>query len=337
MRDPERLLQRPTSDFTARLLRAGAEEKPSSEAFRRTLKVAAVGTAIGASLQATTASAAVIGAKSSLAGVGGGAVASGVAGGAAGAGVAVGAAASAVAGNSVAALTAVAIAKWVGVGALGGVMAATAAHRLAPGSLSAGAVARSTSSAWVASAPPREAMQHTARRAPRAEGAGVSAGFAEGAAPIDPERVPAAAPSTAALAVDALRAPEAPANAAPPRPSQPAPAGLATPPSQARAAASQSAVQSAGTPVLAAEVAMVDRGRAALQRGDGAGALHALAGYEAAFPKQQLSPEVLFLRMEALVRVGNLSQARALAQRIVARGAAGPQAVRARELLGQAP
>lgn len=80
---------------------------------------------------------------------------------------------------------------------------------------------------------------------------------------------------------------------------------------------------------------MVDRGRAALQRGDGAGALHALAGYEAAFPKQQLSPEVLFLRMEALARVGNLSQARALAQRIVARGAAGPQAARARELLGQ--
>jgi hypothetical protein len=328
MRDPERLLQRPPSDFTAKLLRAGAEEKPSSAALRRTLKVAAVGTAIGASLQASSASAAVLGAKSSLVGIGGGAVASGVAGGAAaGAGVAAGAAAAA--GNGVAALTAVAIAKWVGVGAIGGVMAATAAHRFAPGSLSAVSVTPSTSSAWVAGAPPRP-QQPASRRAPGP--AGVSTRFAE-SEPVGEEP---ASPATAAFAVEVASAPEVANPAAAVRPAQPVPVAPAVPQAQAasRAAASQSAAQPA-TPVLAAEVAMVDRGRAALQRGDGAGALHALAGYEAAFPKQQLSPEVLFLRMEALVRVGNLSQARALAQRIVARGTAGPQAVRARELLGR--
>jgi hypothetical protein len=329
MRDPERLLQRPPSDFTAKLLRAGAEEKPSSAALRRTLKVAAVGTAIGASLQASSASAAVLGAKSSLVGMGGGAVASGVAGGAAaGAGVAVGAAASA-AGNGVAALTAVAIAKWVGVGAIGGVMAATAAHRFAPGSLSAVSVTRSTSSAWVAGAPPRP-QQPASRRAPGP--IGVSTRFAES----EPVGEQPASPATAAFAVEVASAPEVTNPVAAARPAQPVPVAPAVPQAQAasRAAASPSAAQPA-TPVLAAEVAMVDRGRAALQRGDGAGALHALAGYESAFPKQQLSPEVLFLRMEALVRVGNLSQARALAQRIVARGAAGPQAVRARELLGR--
>jgi hypothetical protein len=331
MRDPERLLQRPPNDFTARLLRAGADEKPSSAALRRTLKVAAVGTAIGASLQASSASAAVLGAKSSVVGMGGGAVASGVAGGAAaGAGVAVGAATSAAAGNGIAALTAVAIAKWVGVGAIGGAMAATAAHRFAPGSLSAVSVTRSTSSAWVAAAPPRP--QHPASR--RALGAaGVSTRFADSAPLSEPAREQPASPATAAFAVEVASAPEVTNPAASARPAQPVPVAPAAVP-QARAAESPSAAQPA-TPVLAAEVAMVDRGRAALQRGDGAGALHALAGYEAAFPKQQLSPEVLFLRMEALVRVGNLSQARALAQRIVARGAAGPQAVRARELLGR--
>lgn len=326
MRDPERLLQRPTNDFTARLLRAGAEEKPSSAALRRTLKVAAVGTVIGGSLQATTASAAALGAKSSLAGIGGSAVASGVA---------VGAGASAAAGNGVAALTAVAIAKWVGVGAIGGVMAATAAHRLAPGSLSAVGPSRSTSSAWVASAPPRPAAQPMPRRAP-AQGAGVSASFAEATPASEPAREQPAAPATTGFEVEPARMPEAASNAAAPRAAQPAPGAPATPPAHSRVAASQSVPHSAATPVLAAEVAMVDRGRAALQRGDGAGALHALAGYESAFPKQQLSPEVLFLRMEALARIGSLSQARALAQRIVARGAAGPQAVRARELLGQA-
>jgi hypothetical protein len=337
MRDPERLLQRPPSDFTAKLLRAGAEEKPSSAALRRTLKVAAVGTAIGASLQASSASAAVLGAKSSLVGMGGGAVASGVAGGAAaGAGVAVGAATSAAAGSGVAALTAVAIAKWVGVGAIGGAMAATAAHRFAPGSLSAVSVTRATSSAWVAAAPPRP-QQPASRRAPGATG--VSARFAESAPLTEPAREQPASPATAAFAAEVASAPEVTSPAAAARPAQAVPAVPAMPQGQAEGqaqarAASQSAALPA-TPVLAAEVAMVDRGRAALQRGDGAGALHALAGYEAAFPKQQLSPEVLFLRMEALVRIGNLSQARALAQRIVARGATGPQAVRARELLGR--
>jgi hypothetical protein len=326
MRDPERLLQRPPSDFTAKLLRAGAEEKPSSAALRRTLKVAAVGTAIGASLQATSASAAALGAKSSLAGMGGGAVASGVAGGAAGAGVAA-AASAAAAGNGVAALTVVAIAKWVGVGAVGGVMAATAAHRLAPGSLSAVGGARATASAWSASAPPRPAAPAALPRAARVRDPGVSASFADATATDEP----ASGPSTAAFAVEAPRGLEASKPALPSRGA----ALLAQPATPTRPAASQSGARSASAPVLAAEVAMVDRGRAALQRGDGAGALQALAGYEAAFPKQQLSPEVLFLRMEALARMGNLSQARALAQRIVARGATGPQAMRARELLGQ--
>ncbi len=85
--------------------------------------------------------------------------------------------------------------------------------------------------------------------------------------------------------------------------------------------------------LLAAEVKFVDQGRAALKRGAAADALALLASYEARFPRQQLLTEVLFLRMEAENRLGNIGRARALAELIVARGIAGPQAARARELL----
>jgi hypothetical protein len=87
--------------------------------------------------------------------------------------------------------------------------------------------------------------------------------------------------------------------------------------------------------LLAAEVELVERGRAALSRGSFAEALRMLAPYEERFPKQQLLTEVLFLRMEARGRSGDDAGARALAQRVLARGVAGPQAARAREVLGR--
>jgi len=88
-------------------------------------------------------------------------------------------------------------------------------------------------------------------------------------------------------------------------------------------------------PLLAAEVRFVEQGRAALQRDGFAEALSLLAPYETRFSEPQLLTEVLFLRMEAYSRLGDVSRARALAARIVSRDVAGPQAARAHEVLGR--
>jgi TolA-binding protein len=85
---------------------------------------------------------------------------------------------------------------------------------------------------------------------------------------------------------------------------------------------------------LAAEVAFVDRGRSAFQRGDSKAALAALASYEREYPERRLLPEVLYLRLEALSASGEEARARELARRIVRDFAKSPHATRARALLG---
>jgi TolA-binding protein len=84
---------------------------------------------------------------------------------------------------------------------------------------------------------------------------------------------------------------------------------------------------------LAAEVAFVDAGREAFQRGDFAAALARLDGYERAFPEQRLLPEVLYLRMQALVRRGEADQAAELAKRLVRDFPKSPHASSARAIL----
>jgi hypothetical protein len=91
MNDPERILDRPPSELAARLLRAGSEEMPSKRSLQRALSAVGVGaTALGAAGSA-------------------------------------GALAAAKAATSV---TLVALTKWAGAGALGGIMVAAAAHGL---------------------------------------------------------------------------------------------------------------------------------------------------------------------------------------------------------------
>ncbi|HEY3496278.1 MAG TPA: hypothetical protein VGK73_16375, partial [Polyangiaceae bacterium] len=99
------------------------------------------------------------------------------------------------------------------------------------------------------------------------------------------------------------------------------------------ASGSSDVVSGTDNALLAAEVELVERGRAALQRGAFQEALRTLAPYEERFPKQQLLTEVLFLRMESFNRSGDSARARALAARVVTRGITGPQAARAREVL----
>jgi hypothetical protein len=84
---------------------------------------------------------------------------------------------------------------------------------------------------------------------------------------------------------------------------------------------------------LAAEVALVDRARAALASGEPSRSLRELDRYEALFPERRLEPEVLYLRMEAHLLAGHDVMARETAERSVRLFPKGPHAARARQIL----
>jgi outer membrane protein assembly factor BamD (BamD/ComL family) len=86
---------------------------------------------------------------------------------------------------------------------------------------------------------------------------------------------------------------------------------------------------------LAAEIAALDRARGPLQSGDASGALHALDDYARAFPHGVMSHEATVLRIEALVKAGNIDAARALAKRFLAQNPKSPHAQRIRRLVGE--
>ena len=85
---------------------------------------------------------------------------------------------------------------------------------------------------------------------------------------------------------------------------------------------------------LAQEVALVDRARGALARGDAARALAALDDYEARFTRRKFAPEALYLRMEALLRAGHSDAARGVAEKLAKSYPTSPHAARARQVLG---
>jgi hypothetical protein len=249
--DPERLLNKPSSRVALLLLQAGKEERPSPAVLRRGAQAAAASAALGLSTLS----------------------------------------AGAAAGSSAPAGTALglgALAKWLGIGALGGIIAAPVLHR-------------------VTSEPAKRAAPTAlSAEAPRASRSGASTLLAPDAV----EFVPRGDASESEARENGRNVPRG----------APAPATEA----ESRAAA-----------LLAAEVELVERGRAALARGGFDEALRMLAPYEERFPKQQLLTEVLFLRMEARSRSGDDAGARSLAQRILVRGVAGPQAARARAVLAR--
>jgi hypothetical protein len=88
---------------------------------------------------------------------------------------------------------------------------------------------------------------------------------------------------------------------------------------------------------LAAELVIVDEGRALLQRNDLGAALSALERYERDFADPRLLPEVLYLRMEALTRLGMTSRAVAVARQLVRDFPRSPHAARARAVLAGGP
>jgi hypothetical protein len=88
---------------------------------------------------------------------------------------------------------------------------------------------------------------------------------------------------------------------------------------------------------LAAELVLVDRGRALLQGGEPRSALSALDRYEREFADPRLLPEVLYLRMEALERLGMTPQATAVARQLAHDFPRSPHAARARIVLAGRP
>lgn len=62
------------------------------------------------------------------------------------------------------------------------------------------------------------------------------------------------------------------------------------------------------------EASKLEAARTALSRGDHAAAIAALDAYDSTYPKGQLKPEAMALRIQALTNSGKLTEARALAR-----------------------
>lgn len=91
---------------------------------------------------------------------------------------------------------------------------------------------------------------------------------------------------------------------------------------------------------LAREVELIEAARAALARGDAAGALRSLDTHDREVPAGTLMPESRVLRIEALVRAGgdhDLARANALGDAFLVANPAGPQARRVRAVLDRTP
>jgi hypothetical protein len=271
MTDPERLSRNPPSPLARLLLRASTEEKPSAATLRRITKAAAAAAATSAVLQSASAAGTAASVKVAAVNATGGSLLP--------------------TGTTIAFGT---IAKWFGVGALGGLIAAPLVHVVIP----------AQGAKHAESLPAVLTQQSDSDKTPR------STAIARRAPELAPSGNPSSLESPNTVEARRIRRPDPP----PGEPHAPA---------QTEAA------------LLAAEVRFVDQGRAALQRGALDETLDLLAAYEGKFPRQQLLTEVLFLRMEAFSRSGDASQARSLAARVITRGVPGPQAARAREVLGR--
>jgi hypothetical protein len=158
--------------------------------------------------------------------------------------------------------------------------------------------------------------------------AGIAAGalavyggvHALGPAPVEPNAKPAATASPPAPrpVVEAAPAPLEPA---------PVPVETAEPPPRRPTA-------SPVLDTLSEELALLDRARRALAQRDYAGTLAALDDHARRFPKRHLASEATVLRIETLVKSGDVAQATRLGKAFLARQPNGPYAKRVSSLIG---
>ena len=133
-------------------------------------------------------------------------------------------------------------------------------------------------------------------------------------------------------------APTAPALLAPPtppdRPRGAMPAGQVAQPIPSPAAAVHRDRIATATGDLRDEISFVDAARTAVSSGDGRHALEILSRYRDKYRSGSFRPEATAIRIEALMKLGRESEARALATRFVAENRGSLLAGRVAELVG---
>ncbi len=202
-----------------------------------------------------------------------------------GAGAALGVATTAAANAASSALGAATVIKWLGIGALAGLVTAGGLDLAFHGSQApAGSSTpdpRAAPAQMIAAAEPRpEALHEAPTETPEAPG--------ERATRRSPAPVASAAPEVG-----------------PSPPAGPSVGALPAPVASAE--------------LLLREVRALDRAKSALSRGDAAGALAALDEHARSFPRAALAPEADVLRVRALVASGNRGAALTIARRLIAR------------------
>jgi hypothetical protein len=87
---------------------------------------------------------------------------------------------------------------------------------------------------------------------------------------------------------------------------------------------------------LGEQIALIDKARTAVASSAGERALELLRRYQDRYPTGSFRPEAAALRIEALAKLGRMSEARSLAQRFVAEHGASPLAARVARVAGLA-
>jgi outer membrane protein assembly factor BamD (BamD/ComL family) len=91
----------------------------------------------------------------------------------------------------------------------------------------------------------------------------------------------------------------------------------------------------ASEPDLHAEIALIDRARAALAGGDPKQALAVLGTYSRSYPRGTLGPEATLLKIQAWVALGDRARARSLGRAFLEAHPKSPLAARVRSLIGE--
>jgi outer membrane protein assembly factor BamD (BamD/ComL family) len=86
---------------------------------------------------------------------------------------------------------------------------------------------------------------------------------------------------------------------------------------------------------LSEEIGLIDHARASLRSGNANATLQQVSDYDRRFVAGRFAPEALYLKMEALLKLGKNQAASVAAQSIIDRYPQGPQVGRAREVLRQ--
>jgi TolA-binding protein len=280
MKDPKRLLAQDSDRVTRLLLEAGRAESPGRPRLTRMAVAAAAGATLSAKAAASTAVLA----------------------------------ASPMVGGSV---TSLVVLKWIGLGALGGLMLSATASQIQPkgsdGRVDAqyrGMPERETSrpaptSAW---SKPRSPEPTPREPTPTAEKAAVVSQASSPEASKAPIHRGVARQTTSSNTARISSVNDAPAVA--PQPNE---------------------NESLAERALREEVAALAQAKSALNQGAAAAALDAVRAYRVSYPKGRLAPEATYIEMEAALLAGDRERAEQIAERL-ANGTT-PSARRARLIL----